>query len=193
LRKTIAEMSSPQKDKRSGKGAFDKFIKKPSDGGSKALRKKKKPEYKDKKSYIDPTPIRLNRFISHAGVCSRRQADELIREGKVKVNGKVVKELGIKVNPQKDNVVYNNKALKLSNFVYLLMNKPKNHITTLKDEMGRKTVMDIARQYTQVRIFPVGRLDRNTTGLLLFTNDGELAEKLTHPSNNIKKLFHSGI
>ncbi|MEM0998496.1 MAG: pseudouridine synthase [Bacteroidota bacterium] len=135
-------------------------------------------------------PMRLNRYISLAGVCSRREADVLIANGKVSVNGKTCKELGTKVTPGQDQVVYNKKPLEIQTFVYLLMNKQKNLITTTKDDQGRATVMHTVQKYTQVRVYPVGRLDRNTTGLLLFTNDGDLAKRLTHPSHKVKKLYH---
>ena len=134
--------------------------------------------------------IRINRFIAQAGVCSRREADALISAGKIKVNGKVVKELGMKVLPVRDTVEYNGKTLRADYFVYILYNKPKNVISTTSDPEGRKTVTDAIEFATQVRVFPVGRLDRNTTGLLLLTNDGELAKKLTHPSHKIRKLYH---
>ena len=135
-------------------------------------------------------PMRLNRFIALSGVCSRREADNMITKGLVTVNGEVVKELGVKVQNGKDDVVVNGKKLSIRQFVYILMNKPKNVITSTDDEMGRKTVMEIVQHYTSVRVFPVGRLDRNTTGLLLFTNDGEMAKKLTHPSHGFEKLYH---
>lgn len=134
-------------------------------------------------------PIRLNKFISNAGVCSRRDADALIMNGEITVNGKVITELGVKVNA-KDKVVYAGKVLNAETLRYVLLNKPKDHITTTKDEKGRKTVMHLVRNACQERIYPVGRLDRNTTGLLLFTNDGELAKRLTHPSDGAVKLYH---
>lgn len=133
--------------------------------------------------------VRLNRFMAQSGVSARRQADELIKAGKVKVNGETVTELGTKVNPQTDVVLVNGKRIQLQKFVYVLLNKPKNHVTTMNDPEGRRTVMDLVKGATAERIVPVGRLDRNTTGLLLFTNDGELATRLTHPSFNIKKLY----
>ncbi|MEJ8802545.1 pseudouridine synthase [Pontibacter sp. H249] len=132
--------------------------------------------------------IRLNRYIANAGVCSRREADSLIEAGEIKVNGEVVTEMGYKVQPS-DNVQYGKKILNREKMVYVLLNKPKDFITTTEDPEGRKTVMDLVAKASKERIFPVGRLDRNTTGLLLFTNDGELAQKLTHPSNNIKKIY----
>lgn len=138
----------------------------------------------------DPTkPMRMNRFIALAGICSRREADELIKKGKIKLNGKIVTELGTQVNRQ-DEVTYQGKKLKSQQFVYILLNKPKNTITTMDDPSGRKTIMDIISGAADERVFPVGRLDRNTTGLILLTNDGGLTEKLTHPSNQIRKLYH---
>lgn len=132
--------------------------------------------------------IRLNRFIANAGVCSRREADVLIESGEIKVNGEVVTEMGYKVQLT-DNIQYGKKILNREKLVYVLLNKPKDFITTTEDPEGRKTVMDLVASASKERVFPVGRLDRNTTGLLLFTNDGELAQKLTHPSNNIKKIY----
>ena len=139
---------------------------------------------------------RLNKYLSHAGVASRRNADELIREGRVKVNGVVVTEMGYKVKP-KDEVEFDSKLLTLESKYYILLNKPKDFITTLSDEKGRRTVMELLRgAYVQIktktkpRLYPVGRLDRNTTGVLLITNDGELAQKLTHPSSEIRKVYH---
>lgn len=135
--------------------------------------------------------VRLNKYVAQAGVCSRRQADEHIRKGFVTVNGEVMKEMGYKVG-YFDVVTFKGKKVSLvENMVYLLMNKPKNHITTTSDEKGRKTVMDIAAKFTKERIYPVGRLDRNTTGLLILTNDGDLAHKLSHPSHEIRKLYHA--
>jgi 23S rRNA pseudouridine2605 synthase len=132
--------------------------------------------------------IRLNRYIANAGVCSRREADELILAGEIKVNGEAVTEMGFKVQPS-DTVMYGKKVLSREKMVYVLLNKPKDFITTTEDPEGRKTVMSLVEKASKERIFPVGRLDRNTTGLLLFTNDGELAQKLTHPSNEIKKIY----
>jgi len=132
--------------------------------------------------------IRLNRFIANAGICSRREADLLIEAGEIKVNGEVITEMGYKVQPT-DNIQYGKKILNREKLVYVLLNKPKDFLTTTDDPEGRKTVMDLVANASTERIFPVGRLDRNTTGLLLFTNDGELAQKLTHPSNGIKKIY----
>jgi len=132
--------------------------------------------------------VRLNKFIANSGVCSRREADQLITDGKIKVNGQVVTEMGMKVKPA-DKVVYKGKRLKGEQLVYVLLNKPRGFITTMEDPHGRKTVMDLVGNACKERIYPVGRLDRNTTGLLLFTNDGDLAGHLTHPSNNIIKVY----
>jgi 23S rRNA pseudouridine2605 synthase len=132
----------------------------------------------------------LNKYIAHGGICSRRDAAELIRQGKVQVNGQLVTEPGTKVSP-KDQVKVNGKKVIMSrNFVYILLNKPKDYITTTEDPEGRKTVLDLIRQATPERVYPVGRLDRNTSGVLLLTNDGELAQKLAHPKHEIKKIYH---
>lgn len=132
--------------------------------------------------------IRLNKFIANAGIASRRKADELIAAGKVTVNGEVIREMGYRVMRQ-DEVKFQGKVVKPANHVYVLLNKPKDFITTTSDERGRKTVMSLVQKATSERIYPVGRLDRNTTGLLLFTNDGDLAQKLTHPSFQVEKVY----
>ncbi|WP_400192742.1 pseudouridine synthase [Hymenobacter sp. B81] len=132
--------------------------------------------------------VRLNRYIANAGICSRREADVLIESGEIRVNGEVVTELGYKVQPS-DTVHYGKTNLKREKLVYVLLNKPKDFLTTTDDPEGRKTVMDLVRTASKERIFPVGRLDRNTTGLLLFTNDGEVAQKLSHPSHRNKKIY----
>ncbi|HAK80575.1 MAG TPA: hypothetical protein DCM71_27660 [Runella sp.] len=132
--------------------------------------------------------IRLNKYIANAGLCSRREADGLIETGQITVNGKVINELGHKVNPG-DIVKYGNRILNPEKMVYILVNKPKDYITTTDDPEGRHTVMELISGACNERVYPVGRLDRNTTGLLLLTNDGELAEKLMHPSNEINKIY----
>lgn len=135
------------------------------------------------------TDMPLNKFIAHAGICSRREAAELVKEGKIKVNGDFIYEPGFKVSSS-DKIVFNNKPLHLQkNLVYILLNKPKDYITTAKDTHGRKTVFELIEHATDERVYPVGRLDRNTTGVLLLTNDGELTQKLTHPSFEIKKIY----
>lgn len=139
---------------------------------------------------IDPTqPIRLNKFLANAGICSRREADEFIQAGEVLVNGEVVTELGSKITPS-DIVTFRGKEVGLENKVYVLLNKPKDCVTTSDDPQGRLTVMDIVQNACSERIYPVGRLDRNTTGVLLLTNDGDLASKLTHPKFVKKKIYH---
>ena len=149
------------------------------------------PEYSETiKPVKEIFPMRLNKYISNSGVCSRREADKLIEQGEVTVNGKVVKEMGFQVNT--DYIVkYQGKTLRPEKLVYLLLNKPKGFITTTSDPDGRKTVMDLIKNACQEQVFPVGRLDRATTGLLLFTNDGDLAKKLTHPSGNFKKIYQA--
>lgn len=133
----------------------------------------------------------LNKFVAHCGVCSRRDAVTIIKEGKVKVNGEVVKEPAHKVT-ERDEVQFNGKKLFVSkNLVYILLNKPKDYITTTDDPQGRKTVLQLTKMATTERIYPVGRLDRNTSGVLLLTNDGELTQKLSHPSYNITKVYEA--
>ncbi|MBP5676277.1 MAG: rRNA pseudouridine synthase [Bacteroidales bacterium] len=132
--------------------------------------------------------VRLNKFIANSGVCSRREADTLIQSGVVTVNGEVVTELGTKVNVLKDDIRFNGERLKGEDKVYILMNKPKGYVTTASDPHAEKTVMDLLKG-CPTRVFPVGRLDKNTTGVLMFTNDGEMAERLTHPSYNKKKIY----
>ncbi|MCC6691633.1 MAG: rRNA pseudouridine synthase [Bacteroidia bacterium] len=132
---------------------------------------------------------RLNKYIANAGICSRREADELIRAGAVSVNGKVITEMGYKVKPD-DVINYGGETLRTEKKVYVLLNKPKDFITTLDDPGNRKTVFDLVRNACKERVYPVGRLDRNTTGVLLLTNDGDLTKKLTHPKHGIKKVYH---
>lgn len=132
---------------------------------------------------------RLNKYIASSGICSRREADKLIAQGMVTVNGEVITQMGVKIKPS-DVVTYGGEKLKFQKFVYLLMNKPKNVITTSDDPQGRMTVMDIMSNTVNERIYPVGRLDRMTTGLLLMTNDGDLAKKLAHPKFKVQKVYH---
>ena len=133
--------------------------------------------------------IRLNKFIANSGVCSRREADNLIQTGAVMVNGQIVAELGARINPT-DKVQIGGQTLTTEKPQYVLLNKPKGFITTTDDPMDRKTVMALIENACKERVYPVGRLDRNTTGLLLFTNDGEIAKKLTHPRHELKKIYH---
>jgi 23S rRNA pseudouridine2605 synthase len=142
-----------------------------------------------KKGFKMDEKIRINRFLSNAGVCSRREADKFIASGCVTVNGKIVSELGTKVTLS-DDVRFNGEQLNPQTKVYILLNKPKGFVTTTDDPQERKTVMDLVDSACNERIYPVGRLDKETTGLLLFTNDGDLAKKLTHPSHNKKKIYH---
>lgn len=140
----------------------------------------------------EDTGIRLNKYISNSGICSRREADTYIEHGSVSVNGKLMTQMGYKVQPT-DEVRFDGTLISIEQKRYILLNKPKNYITTMEDDRGRKTVMEIIANATKERIYPVGRLDRNTTGLLLFTNDGELAKKLTHPKHNVRKLYHASL
>ena len=149
---------------------------------------KKQIEYKEK--HYDPDePIRLNKYLANAGVCSRREADDFIQAGVVKVNGEIVTELGTKVK-RTDVVLFHDQQVNIEKKVYVLLNKPKDYVTTSDDPQNRKTVMDLVKGACRERIYPVGRLDRNTTGVLLLTNDGELATKLTHPQYLKKKIYH---
>lgn len=154
-----------------------------------------KPIKKDKKGAEKPNllpvenEMRLNKYLAHAGICSRRKATEYIQKGDVTVNGEVILEMGHKVLKE-DVVMFQGKVVKpVREAVYILLNKPKNVITTLKDEKGRRTVAEFIKDKTQERVYPVGRLDRNTTGLLVLTNDGDLAQKLSHPSYEVKKVY----
>ncbi|MBA3899433.1 MAG: rRNA pseudouridine synthase [Bacteroidetes bacterium] len=142
-----------------------------------------------KKKHEDEGLIRLNKYIANSGICSRREADTHITAGVVTVNGKVVTELGYKV-ALGDVVKYDGATLNKEKPAYLLLNKPKDYITTADDPGNRKTVMELIQGACKERVYPVGRLDRNTTGLLLFTNDGDLAKKLTHPKYGVKKIYH---
>jgi len=149
---------------------------------------KKRIEYSEE--HIDPNqPLRLNKFLANAGVCSRREADDFIQAGVVSVNGNVVTELGTKVM-RTDSVMFHDQLVTLEKKVYVLLNKPKDYVTTSDDPQNRKTVMDLVQDACRERIYPVGRLDRNTTGVLLLTNDGDMASKLTHPQYLKKKVYH---
>jgi 23S rRNA pseudouridine2605 synthase len=147
-------------------------------------------QQKYREEHFDPNElIRLNKYLANAGICSRREADEFIQAGLVKVNGEVISELGSKVK-RADQVVFNDQQVKLEHKIYVLLNKPKNCVTSADDPQERLTVMDLVKNACQERIFPVGRLDRNTTGVLLLTNDGDLSSKLTHPKFLKKKIYH---
>ncbi len=150
--------------------------------------KKKQIEYKEQ--FVDPNePIRLNKYLANAGVCSRREADEYIQAGVVSVNGEVVTELGTKIK-RGDEVKFHDQTVSIERKIYVLLNKPKDTVTTSDDPQARRTVLDLVKGACEERIYPVGRLDRNTTGVLLLTNDGDLASKLTHPSYLKKKIYH---
>lgn len=149
-----------------------------------AQKRKSKPA-----SNSNPDLIRLNKYIANAGICSRREADTFIAAGNVTVNGKPVTEMGYKVK-KTDDVRFDGRKLNPEKKEYVLLNKPKNFITTTRDEKGRRTVMELVSSASNNRLYPVGRLDRNTTGLLLFTNDGDLAKKLTHPKHGVRKIYH---
>lgn len=157
--------------------------------------KRKYIDFKERVKKGDPLPsfnddaIRLNKYLSNAGICSRREADVLIQTGVVSINGQVVTEMGYKIKPG-DVVQYDGETINAETKRYVLLNKPKGFITTMDDPMGRKTVMSLVRKACRERIYPIGRLDRDTTGLLLFTNDGDMAKKLTHPKYQAKKIYH---
>ncbi len=170
------------------------------DRDKKPYRPKYDPEIKVKKSFkerkeelmgpdLDSGDLRLNKYIANAGICSRREADELIKQGLVTINNTVVTEMGYKVKKE-DVVKYDGRKILPEPYVYILMNKPKDFITTTEDDKGRKTVMDLLADKVPQRVYPIGRLDRNTTGVLLLTNDGEVSQALTHPSFQIKKVYH---
>lgn len=174
-----AERRSNYGSKGNRKGAYDPNAK---------YSAKKRATYRE--AVIDPNaPLRLNKFLSNAGICSRREADNYIEAGLVTVNGVVVTELGTKVTPN-DDVRFNNERINPERKVYVLLNKPKDCVTTVDDPQERKTVLDCLRGIGKERIYPVGRLDRNTTGVLLLTNDGDMAAKLTHPKFMKKKIYH---
>ena len=135
--------------------------------------------------------MRLQKFLANSGVCSRRNAEKLITEGKITVNGKVVNELGTKINPETDEVIYNNKRVQLiSSHVYILLNKPIGYVTTAKEQFGRPTVLDLVKNSGNMNLLPVGRLDMYTSGALILTNDGDFIYKVTHPKNEIEKTYN---
>jgi 23S rRNA pseudouridine2605 synthase len=200
------------------KTGFEKFqVKKKSGAALKEeIRQEKKKITKERKEFFEkkrvearnPTPSQekpfaarptitrpveekmpLNKYIAHSGICSRRDAVEVVKSGRVKVNGEVVTEPGYKISPKDSVVVNGKKAFPVKDLVYILVNKPKDYITTTDDERNRKTVLDLIKNVSKEKVYPVGRLDRNTSGVLLLTNDGELTQKLTHPSNEIKKVY----
>jgi 23S rRNA pseudouridine2605 synthase len=200
------------------KTGFEKFMSKEKTGAAKKeyFRQEKKKITKERKEYFEkkraeeaqakgyagnkkfqkPTITKvveekmpLNKYIAHSGVCSRRDAVDIIKSGKVKVNKEAVTEPGYKISNSDIVIVNGKKITPVKNLVYILINKPKDYITTTEDEKGRKTVLDLIKNATKEKVYPVGRLDRNTSGVLLLTNDGDLTQKLTHPSNEIKKIY----
>lgn len=193
----LAMNSRKKSGKYSGKPTQSKKGNKPSrsQDRKKIRGKGKYVDYKESLKKGDPLPnfqddtVRLNKYLSNAGICSRREADVLIKTGVVTVNGNIVTEMGYKVKPG-DVVKYSGETINAETKRYVLLNKPKGYITTMDDPMGRKTVMSLVKKACKERIYPVGRLDKETTGLLLFTNDGDLAKKLTHPRHKASKLYH---
>lgn len=192
--------STPAKDDYTETSNFKRksIFDKKEDGAKPAFKKEYKPRVKSEakgpskpRVIKDPNDdsIRLNKFISNAGICSRREADELIKAGAVTVNGKIITEMGYKIK-RTDLVNYGGQGLKPERQVYILLNKPKDYITTSEDPQERRTVLELIKGACKERVYPVGRLDRNTTGLLLLTNDGELTDKITHPSFKQKKIYH---
>ncbi|MDO5615523.1 MAG: pseudouridine synthase [Cruoricaptor ignavus] len=169
-----------------GKKPFNKFDDKDGDRTKNFVQKRR---LKKIEKDINKDTIRLNKYIANSGICSRREADELIKQGLVEVNGKVVVEMGYQVQ-KTDRVVFDGQGITPEKPVYVLLNKPKGYISTTKDEKARKTVMDLVANASPYRLFPVGRLDRSTTGVILLTNDGHLTKKLTHPSFNMRKIYH---
>ena len=176
-------------ERRDRPSAPKKFYKKPEEQEDKAKSFIMKRKLDKISKQVEKDTIRLNKYIANSGICSRREADELITQGLVEVNGKVVTEMGYQVQ-KTDRVVFDGQSITPEKPVYVLLNKPKGYISTTKDEKARKTVMDLVANASPYRLFPVGRLDRQTTGLILLTNDGHLTKKLTHPSFGVKKIYH---
>lgn len=186
MAKSDNERNRKQRDQKSGfkrgnppKGSF----------AEKANRYSSKRKPNTPKAPSNPDLIRLNKYVANAGICSRREADTFIAAGNVTVNGKVITEMGHKVK-RTDDVRFDGRKLNPEKKEYVLLNKPKNFITTTRDEKGRRTVMELISNASNNRLYPVGRLDRNTTGLLVFTNDGDMAKKLTHPKHGVRKIYH---
>jgi len=188
----FSDDNKPRFEKRAGEGRSQRT---PSRGGRPHMVRgaKARDIQAESEAFLEaakPEIMRLNRYISNAGICSRREADDLIAAGLVSVNGEIITEMGYKVNPG-DEVRYNNERLNWEKKVYLIMNKPKDTITTSDDPEGRKIIMDLINDSRLPRVYPVGRLDRNTTGVILLTNDGEFAQRLTHPKYNIAKVYRA--
>lgn len=188
-RRPRVRIADEQRQQKFGNEKFERFEEKKKAPKKKGKRIIEKPNY-DSTPFVDYSkPMRLNRFLANAGVCSRREADNYIMAGVVSVNGKVVTELGSRVIPCVDRVMFHDQLVSIEHRVYILLNKPKDFVTTAEDIHAHKTVLDLVKGACSERIYPVGRLDRNTTGVLLLTNDGELTSKLTHPSFNKKKVY----
>lgn len=188
-RRTRVNIPDEKKQQRFGNEKFERFDEKKKAPKKKTKRIIEKPNY-DSTPFVDYSkPMRLNRFLANAGVCSRREADNYILAGVVSVNGKIVTELGSRVIPCMDKVMFHDQPVSIEHRVYILLNKPKDFVTTAEDIHAHKTVLDLIKGACNERVYPVGRLDRNTTGVLLITNDGELTSKLTHPSFNKKKVY----
>jgi 23S rRNA pseudouridine2605 synthase len=169
--------------------AFTKDSRRPSAGKNRKLITRKREGKEMPKTGHENELIRLNKYLASTGICSRREADELITAGLVTINGKLITELGVKVSPG-DVVKYNGETLREEKKVYLILNKPKDYVTTVEDPHAKRTVLDLVKGACKERIYPVGRLDRNTTGVLLLTNDGELTKRLTHPRFEKLKIYH---
>lgn len=181
---TANKKSPTTKSDKSAKSSF-----RPRSSSPSLAKKYGAPKLKEKLPDLNREDIRLNKFLSNAGIASRRQADVLIQSGSVSVNGKVITELGYKIKPT-DEVRFDGAAIKSEQKRYVLLNKPRGFITTMDDPQKRKTVMSLVKNACKERIYPVGRLDKDTTGLLLFTNDGDMAKRLTHPRHEIRKIYH---
>jgi len=179
----------PARDaQKSGQEAFSSF-KKPVKNRERKVLSPKRFSHENAKTGHESEEIRLNRYLANAGICSRREADEYIKAGLVTVNGHLVTEMGVKIKPG-DEVKYNGEALREEKKVYILLNKPKDYVTTVEDPHAKRTVLDLIKGACKERVYPVGRLDRNTTGVLLLTNDGDLTKKLTHPRYEKLKIYH---
>ena len=176
-----------ERENNRGRKSFSK--QKPSIGKNKNFKRKPSDSKASENKFDWYAPVRLNKFLANAGVCSRREADELIKSGDISVNGNIVTELGVKVSP-KDDIRHKGKKIVREKKVYILLNKPKDFVTTVRDKHADKTVIDLVKNACLERVYPVGRLDKNTTGVLLLTNDGELTKELTPPSYNKKKIYH---
>ncbi len=194
-RKSRSGKPAPKKGPQTAKNKVKSATSKGPKTDVSARDKRKYIDFKEKVKKGDPLPsfnedeIRLNKYLSNAGVCSRREADVLIQTGVVTVNGEIITELGHKIKLG-DVVQYDGETINAETKRYVLLNKPKGFITTMDDPMGRKTVMSLVKKACRERIYPVGRLDKETTGLLLFTNDGDMAKKLTHPRHRASKIYH---